>query len=117
MDGYMMKKILFLTTITLITGCGDDVITTLKKSTILEYPAYTYGQILDNRVLCEDTKWDEAKTHNGVTEITYSCKLKQGINPPYSFDLELGQKVYDKEYQIEFNRLDELKKGYRLVKR
>ncbi|MDM4761094.1 hypothetical protein [Vibrio alginolyticus] len=90
----MYKKIIFFSSITLLSGCGDSPIDIVKNQHFNNFSDYTIGELLDNRGVCENVEWSENKESKTVL---YTCTLKKGkdfytFNENYANTLRENQK-------------------------
>lgn len=76
-----MKTVTQLTLIVLtsiaLTACGGDL------ATVQDHPypgsnSHSLVEVLDDRLICENTEWLEDEGTRDTTVITYSCSLKGG---------------------------------------
>lgn len=73
-----MNKTLYLPTalgISLLSGCSDSNID-LVKNTEIHNSNYTYGQIYDNRKMCDSIQWSTEQQSNGETIVISTCTFK-----------------------------------------
>lgn len=61
---------------TALTGCGDSEIDTVKAAYVDHRETTTFGQLLDNRPICESVKWHTGKDGNQRTVVEYTCVFK-----------------------------------------
>lgn len=72
---------------TALTGCGDSEIDAVKATYVDQGETMTFGQLLDNRPICESVKWDTSKDGNQRTMVEYTCVFK-GADDFLSIDRE-----------------------------
>lgn len=73
-----MNKIIYLPTIlglSLLSGCGDSRLD-LVKNTKIDNSKYTYGEIYDNRKMCNSIKWAEEKKNDDETTVISTCSFE-----------------------------------------
>ena len=75
MKNFMVKNFIIIFSGLMLFGCGESKIEVVKKSTSRS-PDYTYGQILDNRVDCDEKNWQLLKDNNQRDLVVFSCKFK-----------------------------------------
>ena len=61
-----------------LTGCGDSEVDAVKAAYVDYRETTTFGQLLDNRPICESVKWDAGKDGNQRAVVKYTCVFKDG---------------------------------------
>lgn len=72
----MKLKHLFVSSVFLLSGCGDNAIETVKDSHLDIDPSLSISQALDHRKICETTSWESFKDQKERNIVQYKCEIK-----------------------------------------
>ena len=71
--GYCIKNILPVTIFFMLSGCGESPTSAVKDLYIDNDMTMTTSQLLDNRKICKDVKWNSFEDQHKRTIVEYKC--------------------------------------------